>query len=124
MTTHLSAAQQAQINNRDDGGKWQQKTHGEPEDTTSTLGIGENPGADPEQVSNLMGALHTGRVSETMNLEVYGLAEPVAAGDLSEGEAISPSDTQQRKIFGVSEDECDYIRITSVAPRGGWELHH
>ena len=46
MTTHLSAAQQAQVNNRDDNGKWQQKSHGDVEDTADVLGV-ESDGEIP-----------------------------------------------------------------------------
>ena len=38
-TQNLSAAQQAQVNNRDDNGRWQQKTHGDVEDTAGVLGM-------------------------------------------------------------------------------------
>lgn len=39
--SHLSAAQQAQINNRDGDGRWQQKAHGDVEDTADVLGVPE-----------------------------------------------------------------------------------
>lgn len=41
MTTQLSAAQQAQLDNRDEAGKWQQKAHGEAEDSADVLGLDE-----------------------------------------------------------------------------------
>lgn len=43
--THRSAKQQAQINNRDDGGKWQQKSHSDVDDTAGVLGV-EAAGAE------------------------------------------------------------------------------
>lgn len=38
-TRSLSAKQQAQVNNRDDNGKWKQKSHSDVEDTSTVLGV-------------------------------------------------------------------------------------
>lgn len=46
---NLSAAQQAQVNNRDSAGQWKQKTHAHPDDTAGVLGVPEasNPAPEP-----------------------------------------------------------------------------
>ena len=41
MAAQLSVAQQAQLDNRDEAGKWQQRTHGEAEDSVDVLGLDE-----------------------------------------------------------------------------------
>ncbi|WP_150460414.1 hypothetical protein [Nesterenkonia ebinurensis] len=41
MAAQLSVAQQAQLDNRDEAGKWQQRTHGEAEDSVDVLGLEE-----------------------------------------------------------------------------------
>ena len=43
-TQNLSAAQAAQVKNRDDNGKWKQKTHGDVEDGMAVLGVEQRPG--------------------------------------------------------------------------------
>lgn len=49
MTQNLSVAQQTQLDNRDAGGQWKQKTHADVEDTADVLGIdsGSSPGTPP-----------------------------------------------------------------------------
>ncbi|WP_188686834.1 antirestriction protein ArdA [Nesterenkonia cremea] len=48
MTVQLSAAQQAQMDNRDDFGKWKQKSHTDVEDTAGVLGVGVDDADRPE----------------------------------------------------------------------------
>ncbi|GAA1454869.1 antirestriction protein ArdA [Nesterenkonia lacusekhoensis] len=50
MTTQLSAAQQAQINNRNETGQWKQKTHGDIDDTADVLGFSEDDAERPQPV--------------------------------------------------------------------------
>lgn len=48
MTQSLSPAQQAQLDNRDDSGRWQAKQHGEAEDSADVLGLGTPDDSDEE----------------------------------------------------------------------------
>lgn len=76
--THHSAKQQAQINNRDDGGKWQQKTHSDVEDTAGVLGV-EGTGAEvPGYTSR--GA----RALQRIGASKSAIAAVEAPGDLAE----------------------------------------
>lgn len=43
----FSKAQRDQMNNRDDAGKWQKKTHSDVEDTSDVLGL--DPSPEPQQ---------------------------------------------------------------------------
>lgn len=49
MTQNLSAAQQAQLDNRDSGGQWKAKTHGDVEDPAGTLGLVDSE-SSPERM--------------------------------------------------------------------------
>lgn len=49
MTQSLTPAQQTQIDNRDDSGKWKSKTHADVDDTGEVLGLSEDPTSDNEE---------------------------------------------------------------------------
>lgn len=53
MTQNLSAAQQTQLDNRDAGGQWKQKTHADVEDTADVLGIGSESSSEAPPTTEL-----------------------------------------------------------------------
>ena len=82
MTIDLSAKQQAQVNNRDDNGRWQQKTHGDVEDGTGVLGLDEGFGADEHQhladhlENELDGDWHTETIDDATTISSAQQGEP------------------------------------------------
>ena len=112
-TQNLSAAQQAQVNNRNETGQWKQKTHGDVDDTAGVLGVSYDVGdaaydqlSLDEQEAWQAWREMTGKSEET----VAGQAK---ADDIAEfkqhylstlGDSGLPNMEMARKL-GLSDDE-------------------
>ena len=92
--SHLSAAQAAQINNRDDNGRWQQKAHSDVEDTAGVLGVPEMSNPVPESGTEYAQRFEheASRWSSTIHLDIDegpGRREVSAVHHPNMGEEIS-----------------------------------
>lgn len=112
--TQLSAKQQAQMKNRDESGQWKQKSHAEPDDTVSTLGIGEN--GSMNQATETAASTLRSQLGDDVEVELHG-DEIIAIGE--------PGEDDQAPLALVNTGESSWeildpeVRGEVVATVGG-----